>query len=624
MEKLYRESKRNGKIINFIHSSSQHQMTNFSFCGRMLVSITKGDKHVNEQKETGNTKYCFPQTNLLNKSENKNINVNEIQQTAIMIQQTLLNFGVEVEVSNILIGPRFTRYEITPKIGVRIKDITRYENEIKMTAAATNIHIEAPILGKMAIGIDISNRGFSTVPIREMIESKEFIESCSHLAVAIGRDITGKIIVDDIGKMPHLLISGTTGSGKTVCINSIIMSVLYKSTPYEVRMIMIDTKGVSLGIYNGLPHLIFPVLTHASESISVLRWVVSEINDRYAKFANYRVRDLRGYNTASGIPCRLPKILIIIDDLSDLMALYKSEAEQLIAKIARISGSAGIHLIIATQRPSTDVVTGLIKSNIMNRIAFSVFSAIDSRVILDEKGAEELLGNGDMLFKTQGHTKPIRIQGTFVSDAEVQRIVDFWLSQARRMNHEENISGYATGLSEKNHERDEHFTEAARIVVEKNKASVTMLQRVFKIGFNRAERIIHQLEMAGIIEEENGINPRKVLVSQIELETILSGGIGDIQVKEAKKEETQKDIVNAYEKEISDKEETNKIIIDEKAPEEIIIDEEVPQKESENIEERIMQNEICIEEMKAPKSDTLLKVKSKGIFERLKEKILKK
>lgn len=373
--------------------------------------------------------YSFPPISLLNIGKRNTINEKEIKATAIRIQQTLFNFGINTIISDISVSARFTRYEITPGAGVRIKDITRRENEIRVATAATDMHIVAPIPGKAAIGIDIANRQRSIVTIGEIIDSRDFKICPSNLTFAVGMDITGKIIVGDIAKMPHLLIGGTTGSGKTVCLNSIIMSILYKAHPNDVRLIMIDTKGISLTAYNGIPHLLIPVITDAKKSLAALNWCASEMQDRYKRFADYGVRDLKGYNNLVNTDHRMPQILVIIDDLSDLMAIYKSEAEQLIVRLAQLSRGVGMHLVIATQRPSTDVVTGLIKANIPSRISFSVFSTIDSRVILDEKGAEELLGNGDMLFKPQGCKNPIRIQGVYISDEEILNVVDFMRNQ---------------------------------------------------------------------------------------------------------------------------------------------------------------------------------------------------
>lgn len=315
-------------------------------------------------------------------------------------------------------------------MGTRVSSIMSRADDLKVALGTADIRIEAPIPGKATIGIEVANNRSTIVTIREMIESKEFKEFPSNFVCAVGKDSLGNRVVIDLTKMPNLLIGGTTGSGKTVFISSLIMSILYKAHPNDVKMIMIDTKGISLNIYNGIPHLIFPVITDARKALSVLQWAIAEMQDRYNRFAEYGMRDLKGYNYSDRIQYKLPQILILIDDLSDLMTLYKTEAEELIIRIAQLSRAAGIHFVIATQRPSTDVVTGLIKANIPGRIAFSVFSAIDSRVILDEKGAEKLLGNGDMLFKQQGYIRPIRIQGAYISDSEITGVVSFLINQS--------------------------------------------------------------------------------------------------------------------------------------------------------------------------------------------------
>ena len=375
--------------------------------------------------------------------------------------------------------------------------------------------------------------------IRELIESKELIGHKSKIAFAAGKDIAGQVVVTDIAKMPHFLIAGTTGSGKSVFTNSIIMSILFRAKPDEVRLIIVDPKVVEFGIYNGIPHLLQPVVTDPKLASNTLKWAVAEMQDRYKKFAECNVRDLKGYNEkisdmagAEEGPKLLPQIVIVIDELADLMMAAAKEVEESICRLAQLARAAGIHLIIATQRPSVDVVTGLIKANIPSRCALMVSSGVDSRTVIDSVGAEKLLGNGDMLFYPSGYVKPVRLQGAFVSDAEVQRVVDFWSSQADGVNYDESISEYvasqpvetsggsANGAAE-NDGRDEYFMDAARFVVEKEKASTSMLQRVFKIGFNRAARIIEQLEEAGIIGEEEGTKPRKVLVTQIELENLM-------------------------------------------------------------------------------------------------------
>lgn len=462
--------------------------------------------------------YYYPALDLLKEEKRNNIDKQDIKRNAIRIHQILLSFGIRVQISDIRVGSRFIRYEIVPETGIRIREIVKRENEIRIATAATDIHIEAPIPGKSAIGIDIARKDDPFVTIREVIESREFKESASNMPFAVGRNIIGEVIVDDMENMPHLLVAGATGSGKTVCLSSMIMSVLYKASPDSVKMIMIDTKGVSLTIYNGIPHLLIPVVTDASKSLAVLRWVILEIEDRYKKFAAFGVKDLKGYNKLDNSPYRMPQVLVIIDDLSDLMALYKSEAEQLIVRIAQMSRSVGIHLVIATQRPSTDVVTGLIKANIPSRIAFSVFSAIDSRVILDEKGAERLLGNGDMLFKPQGCIRPIRIQGTYTSDDEILNVVGFLKSQLISMRtHDGNVEKE----NESNIVYDPYVIDAGRFIINKDKASIGMIQRVCKIGFNRAAKIMDQLCEMGVVGKEEGTKPRKVLMSEEEFEKLI-------------------------------------------------------------------------------------------------------
>lgn len=483
--------------------------------------------------------YVLPRTNLLNKNQNstQNMNEEELGETAKKLEEILQNFGVKAKVTEFHKGPSVTRYEIQPEIGTRLNKITTLADDIKLNLAATDIRIE-PIPGKSTIGIEVPNKVRETVTIRELIESKELIGHKSKIAFAAGKDIAGQVIVTDIAKMPHFLIAGTTGSGKSVFTNSIIMSILFRAKPDEVRLIIVDPKVVEFGIYNGIPHLLQPVVTDPKLASNTLKWAVAEMQERYKKFADCNVRDLKGYNEKiSGMagsgegPKLLPQIVIVIDELADLMMAAAKEVEESICRLAQLARAAGIHLIIATQRPSVDVVTGLIKANIPSRCALMVSSGVDSRTVIDSVGAEKLLGNGDMLFYPSGYVKPVRLQGAFVSDAEVQRVVDFWSAQADGVNYDESISEYvasqpvetsgSTNAAAENNGRDEYFMDAARFVVEKEKASTSMLQRVFKIGFNRAARIIEQLEEAGIIGEEEGTKPRKVLVTQIELENLM-------------------------------------------------------------------------------------------------------
>lgn len=384
--------------------------------------------------QENSTIYQFPPLSLLKKGQLPKYDAELLKETALMIQQTLQNFGIRITIVDINVGTRFTRYELQPEQGTRIKDITCRENEIRIAIAAKSIHIEAPISGKCAIGIDVPNVISNTVTVRDIIESDVFQMFPSNLAFAVGRDIIGNVIVADIAKFPHLLIAGTTGSGKTVCIDSLIMSILYKANPADVKLIMIDTKMVNMSVYNGIPHLMIPVVTDATKACAALNWAMTEMDDRYKKFSYMGVRDLKGYNRAAefgkttpdGEPLKkLPPIVVIIDDLYDMVTARPKEVQESIIRLTQYARPTGIHLVISTQRPSTDVIAGLVKTNIPSRIAFSTVSTIDSRVILDESGAEKLLGNGDMFFKPQGYTKPIRIQGAYVSESEISDVVEF-------------------------------------------------------------------------------------------------------------------------------------------------------------------------------------------------------
>lgn len=467
----------------------------------------------------------------------------EVKETAMRLQQTLNTFGVKVTITDISQGPSVTRYELQPEQGVKVSKIVGLADDIKLNLAATDIRIEAPIPGKAAIGIEVPNKENMTVALRDLLESKEFQEFNSNIAFAVGKDIAGKTVVADIAKMPHMLIAGATGSGKSVCINTLIMSILYKAHPDDVKLIMVDPKVVELSVYNGIPHLLIPVVTDPKKASAALHWGVSEMEDRYRKFADYNVRDLKGYNKkietmpvpeGEEAPKKMPQIVIIVDELADLMMVCPGEVEESICRLAQLARAAGIHLIIATQRPSVDVITGLIKANMPSRVAFSVSSGVDSRTILDMNGAEKLLGKGDMLFYPQGYSKPARVQGAFVSDKEVSDVVDYLKNQALGNTY----SNYAEDIEEKiknigssggssgsgaggGNDRDEYFEEAARFIIDKDKASIGMLQRVLKIGFNRAARIMDQLCEYGVVGEEEGTKPRKVLMSMEQFEQLL-------------------------------------------------------------------------------------------------------
>lgn len=476
--------------------------------------------------------YVFPPLSLLVRGERNNGgNTDEqLRQTAAKLKSTLESFGVKVQITNVSCGPSVTRYELQPEQGVKVSKIVSLSDDIKLNLAVADIRIEAPIPGKAAIGIEVPNKENTTVMLRDLLESKEFQNSKSGIAFATGRDIGGKVILADIAKMPHLLIAGATGSGKSVCINTLIMSIIYKAKPEDVRMIMVDPKVVELSVYNGIPHLLIPVVTDPKKAAGALNWAVMEMTDRYKKFAELNVRDLKGYNEkvsqaefASPDYPKLPQIVIIVDELADLMMVAPGEVEDAICRLAQLARACGIHLVIATQRPSVNVITGLIKANIPSRIAFSVSSSVDSRTIIDMGGAEKLLGKGDMLFYPSGYQKPLRVQGAFVSDKEVNDVVAFLReSQNDQVNYNDEITSKITSAGPAdtpgNNERDVYFVEAGKFIIEKDKASIGMLQRVFKIGFNRAARIMDQLYEAGVVGPEEGTKPRKVLMSPEEFE----------------------------------------------------------------------------------------------------------
>ncbi len=482
-------------------------------------------------------KYMFPPINKLQKGTGKagGDSERELKETAMRLQQTLQTFGVKVTITDISQGPAVTRYEMQPEMGVKVSKIVGLADDIKLNLAATDIRIEAPIPGKAAVGIEVPNKENSAVALRDLIESKEFKDFPSNLAFAVGKDIAGKVVVADIAKMPHMLIAGATGSGKSVCINTLIMSILYKAHPDDVKLIMVDPKVVELSVYNGIPHLLIPVVTDPKKAAAALHWGVAEMTDRYQKFADFNVRDLKGYNQKVAemkekgdeqAPAKLPQIVIIVDELADLMMVAPGEVEESICRLAQLARACGIHLIIATQRPSVDVITGLIKANMPSRVAFSVSSGVDSRTILDMNGAEKLLGKGDMLFYPQGYSKPARVQGAFVSDKEVSDVVEFLKNQSLGNIYSDDIqqkianmgTTSAAGGGEEGSERDQYFVDAAKFIIDKDKASIGMLQRVFKIGFNRAARIMDQLCEAGVVGEEEGTKPRKVLMSMEQFE----------------------------------------------------------------------------------------------------------
>lgn len=483
-------------------------------------------------------RYFFPPLNLLKQGEKtgQGTGQDELRSTAIKLQQTLANFGVKVTVTDVSCGPSVTRYELQPEQGVKVSKIVSLADDIKLNLAAADIRIEAPIPGKAAVGIEVPNKTNTGVLLGDLIRGREFKANPSKIAFAAGMDIGGAAVMADIAKMPHLLIAGATGSGKSVCINTIIMSILYKARPDEVKLIMIDPKVVELSVYNGIPHLMIPVVTDPKKAAAALNWAVQEMTDRYNKFAQFGVRDMKGYNerveAAADVedenkPEKLPQLVIIIDELADLMMVSSNEVEDAIVRLAQLARAAGIHLVIATQRPSVNVITGLIKANVPSRIAFSVSSGIDSRTIIDMYGAEKLLGKGDMLFYPQGYQKPARVQGAFVSDEEVSAVVDYLKSHCDEAEYSESITNHISnpGFEESKafgSDRDQYFAEAGRFIIEKERASIGMLQRVYKIGFNRAARIMDQLAEAGVVGPEEGTKPRKVMMTMDEFNNYLN------------------------------------------------------------------------------------------------------
>ncbi len=489
------------------------------------------------ENEVKNETYHTPPFSLLTRGKKGGGDSDtHLRETAGKLQDTLHSFGVNVTVTNVSCGPSVTRYELQPEQGVKVSKIVGLADDIKLNLAAADIRIEAPIPGKAAVGIEVPNKENSAVMLRDLLESTEFKNSASNVSFAVGRDIAGRCVVADIAKMPHLLIAGATGSGKSVCINTLIMSILYKASPDQVRLIMVDPKVVELSVYNGIPHLMIPVVTDPKKAAGALNWAVAEMTRRYQAFAEHQVRDMKGYNEKvsqlepdenGNKPDTMPQIVIIVDELADLMMVAPGEVEESICRLAQLARAAGIHLVLATQRPSVNVITGLIKANMPSRIAFSVSSGVDSRTIIDMNGAEKLLGKGDMLFYPSGYQKPVRVQGAFVSDKEVQKVTDYLKDHngdaAYSQEVVEHMNSSAAGGnmmsgSDSASERDAYFVDAGKLIIDKEKASIGMLQRMFKIGFNRAARIMDQLCEAGVVGPEEGTKPRKVLMSMEEFE----------------------------------------------------------------------------------------------------------
>jgi S-DNA-T family DNA segregation ATPase FtsK/SpoIIIE len=467
--------------------------------------------------------YKFPNISLLNVPKQKNnvSKLDDLQKGAQKLIETLESFNIQCNITQISKGPSITRYEIQPAPGIKVSKITSLQNDIAMNLASADIRIEAPIPGKSAIGIEVPNKEKSDVLFKTLVESKEFKDTKSKIPFALGKDIAGKNIIGSIEKMPHLLVAGATGSGKSVCINSLIMSILYKARPDEVKLILIDPKVVELSIYNGIPHLLIPVVTDPRKAANALNWAVSEMTVRYKIFAQNSVRDLLSYNekmkNENRLDEKMPQIVIIIDELADLMQVAPGEVEECITRIAQLARACGIHLVVATQRPSVDVITGVIKANIPSRIAFAVSSYIDSRTILDASGAEKLLGKGDMLYHPMGIPKPIRIQGTFISDDEIKRVVEH-IVQQKIQQKQNDVVAEIEKAPVANEKVDELLERALELVVEEGQASASYLQRRFSIGYNRAAKLIDALEERGIISGSQGSKPRNVLVTKEELE----------------------------------------------------------------------------------------------------------
>lgn len=501
--------------------------------------ISNVQAEIEKQSAEPKKEYVAPPITLLNRPSGKHGGMTEaeLRETAGKLQQVFKTFGVNVKVTNVTCGPSVTRYELMPEMGVKVSKIVSLQDDIKLNLAAEEIRIEAPIPGKAAVGIEVPNKNTAEVLLRELLESDEFNKHPSSLAYVVGKDIAGNIIVSDIARMPHLLIAGATGSGKSVFINTLIMSILYKSNPDDVKLILIDPKVVELSVYNGIPHLYIPVVTDPKKASGALNWAVAEMDSRYKKFAEVGARDIKGYNKKvesiadiddENKPKKMPRIVIIVDELADLMMVSSDEVEQAICRLAQLARAAGIHLVVATQRPSVDVITGLIKANMPSRIAFSVSSGVDSRTILDMIGAEKLLGNGDMLFAPQTFKQPLRVQGAFVSDAEVAAVTGFLKEKndgdgysALMEERMEKVAKSASLSSGSTSDVDELFADAGKLLIEKDKASIGMLQRWFKIGFNRAARIMDQLADAGVVGPEEGTKPRKVLMSMEQFENYL-------------------------------------------------------------------------------------------------------
>ncbi|QFJ55585.1 FtsK/SpoIIIE family DNA translocase [Pseudobutyrivibrio xylanivorans] len=526
-----------------VETSSRHTKASASTPEEIESSSESLQKSIEADKKKPKKPYRYPPLTLLKDAKNNGGDSKEyLAEMANKLQRTLGNFGVSANVTEVTLGPSVTRYELEIAEGTRVSKVVNLSDDLKLNMAVTDLRIEAPIPGKSAIGIEVPNKVKSMVGFKELVSSKEFKTAKSKISFCVGKDISGQVIVGNIEKMPHLLIAGATGSGKSVCINTIIMSILYHASPDEVKMIMVDPKMVELSVYNGIPHLLLPVITDAKKAAGALHWAVKEMTDRYELLAMAGVRNLEGFNEkveSNSLPDEIPEakrvrmsqLVIILDEVADLMMVAAADVEDSIVRLAQLARAAGIHLIIATQKPTVNVITGLIKANVPSRIAFSVSSSNDSRVILDMNGAEDLLGNGDMLYAPQNLSKPIRIQGAFVSDDEVSAVVDFLKNNndsadynseiEEQIQNSENVSG-SISSGEPDNSRDPLFAEAGRLVIENQKGSIGYLQRNFRIGFNRAARIMDQLAEAGVVGPEMGTKPREIRMAISEFEELIN------------------------------------------------------------------------------------------------------
>ena len=553
--KIYNQEQENKMPMTATNNSSENSLFKEKVAEKTVE--TKQELNLEHTMIVEEDNYEFPPLNLLTSGVAKEFKGGKraLTDTATKLQKTLYSFGVSAKVENVSVGPAITRYELKPAEGVRVSKIANLADDIALNLAAESIRIEAPIPGKQAVGIEVPNKENEIVHFRDIIETTEFTKHKSKLAFAIGKDVAGKEVISDISQMPHVMIAGATGSGKSVCINTLISSIIYKAKPSEVKLVMIDPKIVELSVYNGIPHLLIPVVTDPKKAAGALAWAVQEMENRYAAFAAKGVRDLKGYNDAvrkSDNIGTLPHIVVIIDELADLMMVAKNDVEDAICRLAQKARAAGMHLVIATQRPSVDVITGLIKANIPSRIAFAVSSQVDSRTILDMVGAEKLLGKGDMLFYPAGASKPTRVQGAFISDREVEKIVDFVKSTSHATYSEDILESIENAgksdkememESEEDDQTDPFLMDAIDTVVETGQASTSFIQRRFKVGYARAGRIIDQMEERGIISGFKGSKPREVLVSKERWAELKMGAAQTAMSPEAQNIETPKESI---------------------------------------------------------------------------------